>query len=411
MRRWEKRLSDLAHLLSVCGSTYFDPDIFRLNTNQFLTTARTVTFLIQKDKAEIPFFEKWYSAHVLEQWVNDPLMTWAKDSRNHIEKEGDLDVHSQLSVTLIYSYVEENDISILCSRDELVAANIKRLMKFAEKELPSGIADMSVLKIERRWVANTLPDSELLSALIYIYSRVRVVAVALAKHLGTELAKEIPSTTAFDDLVSGSRKIKYIKFNDRRVISYAANSVEKDSNYKAPVWLSKLVAIKPADMLFDCLKDRVTFLATFAEGTFHQFGNHIPILHLFGGNGELIDSLSMIPDDQATKFIFWRAVAERIVYLRVKSLVWVTEVWVRKMDKSYSTTVSKMPITGEMLQVVGLESNGNMETVLWQIERTTPDAKPSLSLTSKIKASEEDQAFNYLKPVRRAFEKLYSENN
>lgn len=40
---WERRLKDLSHLLKCCIDTYFDPELFRLNLNQFLQTARTVT--------------------------------------------------------------------------------------------------------------------------------------------------------------------------------------------------------------------------------------------------------------------------------------------------------------------------------------------------------------------------------
>jgi len=47
---WERRLKDLSHLLKCCIDTYFDPELFRLNLNQFLQTARTVTFIIQKNK-------------------------------------------------------------------------------------------------------------------------------------------------------------------------------------------------------------------------------------------------------------------------------------------------------------------------------------------------------------------------
>jgi hypothetical protein len=39
--------------LLVCAATYFDHELFRLNTNQFLQTARTVTFLIQKNRERL----------------------------------------------------------------------------------------------------------------------------------------------------------------------------------------------------------------------------------------------------------------------------------------------------------------------------------------------------------------------
>lgn len=99
MTAWERRLKDLAQTLANCASTYFDPDAFRMNVNHFLQTSRTVTFIIQKDKAKIPNFIAWYDANVLKKWRGDVVMDWARDSRNIIEKEGDLDLNSTLAVT------------------------------------------------------------------------------------------------------------------------------------------------------------------------------------------------------------------------------------------------------------------------------------------------------------------------
>ena len=185
MRPWERRLKDLARLLENCESTYFDPELFRMNTNQFLQTARTVTFIIQKNKASIPDFENWYQANVLDPWASDARMQWAKDSRNTIEKVGDLELHSSLSATLIIGYLEETDIHVDVGREELIGANIKRLIRFAEKKLPSGVSRDAVVKIERKWVANSLPEWELLTALAYVYGRAREVCQKLAKHLKT----------------------------------------------------------------------------------------------------------------------------------------------------------------------------------------------------------------------------------
>jgi len=41
MKAWERRLKDLSHILVNCEKTYFEPELFRMNLNQFLQTART----------------------------------------------------------------------------------------------------------------------------------------------------------------------------------------------------------------------------------------------------------------------------------------------------------------------------------------------------------------------------------
>lgn len=150
MKPWEKRLSDLAHLLKNCHTTYLDPDLFRMNTNQFLQTARTITFIIQKNKDTIPNYENWYDKTVIQPWGSDEVMRWAKEARNKVEKEGDLDLYSSLKLTLVFSYLTEEDAEIQCSKAELLNAGIKKLIRFAQKKLPSGVSHAAAIKIERR---------------------------------------------------------------------------------------------------------------------------------------------------------------------------------------------------------------------------------------------------------------------
>ncbi|MEP9827853.1 hypothetical protein, partial [Staphylococcus aureus] len=89
---------------------------------------------------------------------SDKVMDWAKDSRNKIEKEGDLDLYSTLDMTLFWSYIVEQDAKISTGRIELLQAGTKRLVRLARKQLPSGVVDSAAVRIERKWVANTLPD-------------------------------------------------------------------------------------------------------------------------------------------------------------------------------------------------------------------------------------------------------------
>ena len=129
---WERRLKDLSHLLNSCTKTYFDPELFRLNLNQFLQTSRTVTFIIQKNKREIEDYDTWYQKNIIEKLNNDSLMTWAKNSRNTIEKQGDLEMYSEAKATLISSYIEENDIEIT-TQESLLGIGIKKLVRVAQK--------------------------------------------------------------------------------------------------------------------------------------------------------------------------------------------------------------------------------------------------------------------------------------
>ena len=78
-------------------------------------------------------------------------MKWSITSRNTIEKEGDLDLHSSINATLIFSYIEEQDRVISLDKQTYLGANIKRLMRYARSQLPTGVSDVAVIRVDRRW--------------------------------------------------------------------------------------------------------------------------------------------------------------------------------------------------------------------------------------------------------------------
>lgn len=71
MTPWRRRLGDYSQLLHQADHTYFEPDLFRLNAQNAIQTARTVTFLIKKNKSTIPDFEAWYQENVLDVFAAD----------------------------------------------------------------------------------------------------------------------------------------------------------------------------------------------------------------------------------------------------------------------------------------------------------------------------------------------------
>jgi hypothetical protein len=118
---WRKRLADYAQLLRQADQTYFEPNLFRLNAQNAIQTARTVTFLIQKNKSAIPNFDAWYQQNVVQVLATDPVMKWLKDSRNFIEKEGDLAMFSECVVELLFSYTERGP-QLTLKKEELLPA-------------------------------------------------------------------------------------------------------------------------------------------------------------------------------------------------------------------------------------------------------------------------------------------------
>lgn len=408
MRRWERRLKDLALLLDHCEETYFDPELFRMNTNQFLQTARTVTFLIQKDKASIPGFDKWYQGHVLGPWASDPRMNWAKNSRNTIEKVGDLELYSSLSATLILGYLDEADFELDVGCEGLVAANIKRLIRFAEKSLPSGVSDGAFVRIERKWVANTLPDWELLTALTYVYSRAKEVCEALAAHLGLALNPEIPNSRDFSSTSSDARAIRYVPLRGREMESITTKSVPFDPNFEPP---PKLVALfesrkgKSPPRSFDELMEYHIAMAT---TNFETYDNHVPMMFMYGDDWRPVDQLTTQFEERADKYIFWRAVGERVLHIKPRAIIWIAETWIRDSPKSPSQRIDSLPIVGEQLQLWGITNSKEVQGYGWDIIRDTETDRPTLGKPESVSATADSGLPNFFAPIVQAFEKLNS---
>jgi hypothetical protein len=397
MHPWERRLADLSRLLASCGETYFAPDLFRQNTNQFLQTSRTVTFIIQKHKAEIPDFDVWYKSRVLTPWGTDVIMNWAKDARNFIEKEGDLEMHSSLRASAVFSHRASEDVVLSITRVELLKANLDRLMHFARTKLPPALADGAVLKIERRWVANSLPSYELISAMTYAYSRIYEVCVALTHHLGDFPDKSLPHPTSLDPVSNDVAMTRFIRVTKRKpeVGRLKSVRIKADPDFRPPPALMKLkeefkIAAKPINV-----DQTVTMLAKIAVSTFEHYGHHIPMLYLYNEKWEQIDGLSAHFVDQAEKFIFWRHAAERAAYLRAYGVVWICESWIRDLAGHRPLPMRKLPIIGERLNVIGSDVDGQTKIIAWDIRRANAEAKPTLELHGD---DEEEQSF-FLEPV------------
>jgi hypothetical protein len=376
------------------------PELFRLNTNQFLQTSRTVTFLIQKNKDAIPSFDHWYQP-TIAGWAADEVMVWAKDSRNKIEKEGDLELHSSLELKLFFSYLGEQDIGLATGKAELLRAGTKKLVRYAQKKLPSYISDSSAIKIERKWVANSLPDWELLQALSYVYTMLYRTCEGLAIHLGTKIDRALPDPTSLYPVRESARQVRYLKLSDLKFHYQHTHRIDADPDYSPPAAIAaanmreKFVAANSIEKVFRAMSEM-------AELTFEHDGYHIPMVYLLDDSMKAVDFTSAAFVDQVDKFIFWRNLADRMVATGAKSVVSIGEAWIRDRKQHRSQSIKELPITGERLYVNVLDHTGWYRSAGWEIVRTNEGSKPTLRRLTYEDESLEKIPF-YFAPILRAW--------
>jgi hypothetical protein len=118
-------------------------------------------------------------------------MVWAKNARNKIEKQSDLETLSQIRVELIAAYAW-NPIthwvpsSVFASLDDIRHAIPTR---YRDKH----VIENGTLSIERRWVDIELPDHEILDAMAHVYGQLAKMLISLHEHLGVAIPVPDPS--------------------------------------------------------------------------------------------------------------------------------------------------------------------------------------------------------------------------
>lgn len=369
MKPWERRLEDLAYALKNSAQTYFDPNLFRRNVNHFLQTARTVSFIVQKGKSTIQGFEHIYLP-LAQEWDSDEVMKWAKNSRNKIEKEGDLELHSTLRATLVFSYLSEDDLELEVGDEGLMSANVFALAQIAKSRFPKGIWSNAAVRVERMWVSEKLPERELLSALQYTYSQLHRLCFRIARTEGKHLPASIPEPSAIHIEADLSRHVEYVRVLDGQVRSATHKVVLRDENSQMPKWIAKEAPkLKLAKDRRHDFETTVDFHALMAEATFKHFGNHIPMVFLYGEDWQIVGSTTPLLADQTDKYFFWRSLGDQIRIQGVKAFVSVAEVWLRDIRDFGETPIRELPIIGECLQLTICSREAEFHQCSWSIER------------------------------------------
>ena len=161
-QRWKQAFA----LWQEAQKNYFEPDAFCVSMQTCITQIRTISFILQANKDKIDSFDKWYAPWQYKM-KNDRIMTWLKDSRNQIEKQGDLEKHSNIQLKIIASYFNNGPQTIIPSKKLLFEGINSILSSIKQIPIRKHFEENGILEIKRQWVANSFEDRELLSLLSY----------------------------------------------------------------------------------------------------------------------------------------------------------------------------------------------------------------------------------------------------
>ncbi len=351
----DQRLADAHRLWHQAEAAYFDPDGFRLAIQNTIQTLRSVTFIVQNHKAVIPDFANWYGDYIDEKrgkrgkWQErlhaDPLMRWMVEARNKIEKQGDLESHSIVRVEIIASFYDVGpriDVPAhLFESTEAILRNIPNNL------LGQHIRRNGVLRIQRRWVENTLPEYELLDAVAIYYGKLAELAHDAHRQMGLDPPQTIHDEEggSFDLPSMGWRFPCMIGHEKPRALTVSLADGAK-VEFETKNEIVKMDAAELAKLMdrygsnaFEALKREYKTDAELAAGYFAvakamflRDGYHRSILLLFRDR-KLIKPIEVRTEGTFQKYVVMRQLADEVTKSGADAAILIGEVWLARADE------------------------------------------------------------------------------
>lgn len=363
----DQRLDDLHRLWHQAANAYFDPDGFRVAIQSAIPTIRSVTFILQKNKATIPEFDRWYG-----EWQKklgaDPLMIWMRDARNIIEKEGDLDAHSFVRAEIVASYLDNGP-------KVEVPAKLWDVPLQLVKSIPAGavgdhIRKDGIVRIQRRWVENTLPDYELLDAVAIAYGRLSLLVDNAHHQLGLPKPTAIhtPTGEAHPEGERDGRLPCMIGHADSRTLDvWLATGapvefeiVEQKVDLQEGPKLEARYGVKPAEIYGEsnAAEDRLRNIFATARKMFEKDGYHVTIAFLLR-DGKPVDIRELRPGEHSHKYLMMRGLAHEVAKRGADAFILISETWsapadpAKPMMRAAASPNRKELLTGTVVSKVG----------------------------------------------------------
>ena len=375
----DQRLADAHQLWHQAEAAYFDPGGFRLAAQNTIQTLRTVTFILQRHKAIIPDFADWYGDAEKKtpgEWqrrlMSDPLMRWMVDARNRIEKQGDLESKSIVRAEIVASYLEEGPrIEVPAHLSDTVRTLLRNIPNTV---LGEHIRRNGMLRIQRRWVENTLPDYELLDAVAIAYGKVTELVHDAHRQIGLDPPQTIHDDNGNSyDLPSLGWRFPCMvdhEFPRTVLISLADGSRMEFETKRVPMTLdaaavAALMERYGGDLVEAMGRDYKTDVElaagyfTLARSMFARDGYHITILFLFRDRKLIRAPSEVVFENVQDKYALMRRLAADVTKSGADAAILISEAWTAPASqlKAYERPADS-PIRSEALTLQLVSKSG-----------------------------------------------------
>lgn len=364
------------------ANSYFSPEQFRLNLQNCITTSRTVSFIMQSNKSSISGFDDWYQFYV-KKWKSDAIMEWAKDSRNVIEKQGDLSIYSQARAKIIASYLGGPVTgwidSCLFSSNDAIRASIPKLY------LNPHVIQHGTMIVERRWVANSLPDMEILEAMSHVYGELQRAIIELTQKAEMALPGWLQNGLPHAMRTLAMDRAAYVSIASGDTYGYRLfqkpienlAKAQKSALEKRYGPITKIIGPRPGDTL----REQAESLFKVAKVMLVRDGYHAGIAFLLSDSTVRIVNVDF--PNRAAKYVITRELAKYAASTGATSVIMIGEAWTAPRSSTPSSGfASEAKHRGEALILNAANKKGEHFSIRAQFYRKTFNKK-------KIKKIEE----------------------
>ncbi|MFZ1321418.1 MAG: hypothetical protein WAT71_07665 [Ignavibacteria bacterium] len=328
-------------------------------------------------------------------------MRWCIESRNHIEKEGDLETYSCVKVCILSNWEEppvvEFKVSPFLTTEE-IASNINL------QNIPNQVIETGILSIERRWVSSNLTKYELLDALAYIYGFLTNLIKDAHDVLGVE------SSFDYTQPIDGRLPIM-ASFIENRIIFIKLATNEHiegqktlNETTKGDIEIArKRYGITESTNIPDPNNSTLLSIAEFyfelAKKILVKDGHHIQIVILILPDGNQI-RMSLDLKDRSEKYMGFRQVAQEVVNTGAIRLISISEAWMAKPDPTKPfQTATDSPDRIEIIKLDAISFEGESFSI------TAPFIHEGNKIVIEDSIIDEKVKILYLDPIRRIWEK------
>jgi hypothetical protein len=337
-------------------------------------------------------------------------MKWLVTARNIIVKEGDLKTHSMARVTIIDSWFDppkfEMEVDPFTHTEEFA--------RLLSERVPEGIPwDVGLLRVERRWVHDELPEHEILDCLSHSFGVLGELLFDAHNVLLDEQSREQCPWFAMLKGIAGKLppcmvaqdwdRTVWIDLHDSSVMTPVAIPMKQSEEdlRRAAERYPGVKDLKGKLSATSSLEGEAAVLFEQAKNILQKDGYHSPIALIGYPDGTKRTSQLQM-EDRTAKHLLMRKLAVEIEKTGADSVILINEVWLsrgRKLPRSGHACDD--PNREEALKLIAADAHGQLFGYTAVFVR---DAKDKIRFTEERRTTTD--VMNLLQPIRDAWNRM-----